>query len=256
MGFSLTQFESSAGPLALASIDGNTAALSAAAPVSCTIAGTNTLALTPNSTGLVPSVALSGYTQNMVFSGIAQSGNTGAATAAVGALPALDVYKDTPSGPVALTGGEIIALCAISFRYDSALNSGAGGFHLVSGTAGSSNAIAPQSVQINGGSTLTNLLSGTVALTFTATPGLSSQDQTFTLTGLPPAVPAPGDFVAVNPPSLPNAGVAFWGMCTALGSLSSVASVATINVRLMNLASASLASNSGIYRWKAERTVP
>jgi len=105
--------------------------------------------------------------------------------------------------------------------------------------------------------TLTNLLSGnSPTLTFTATPGWSSQDQTFTLTGLPPAVPAPGDFVQVSPPSLAATGVSYWGMCTALGSLSSVASVATVNIRLVNSASASLASNSGVYRWMATRAVP
>ena len=134
---------------------------------------------------------------------------------------------------------------------------GGGGFHITTSTSTVGARINPGAVQIGSGSTLTNILSGnSPTLTFTATPGWSSQDQAFTLTGLPPAVPAPGDFVQVSPPSLAATGVSYWGMCTALGSLSSVASVATVNIRLVNSASASLASNSGVYRWMATRAVP
>jgi hypothetical protein len=258
MAFSITQFQNAVGTALLSSLDNNFATVSAAAPISCSVTGTNILALTPNGAGLVPSVALSAYTQNMLFTGIAAGTNTGATTAAVGSLPTLNVYKDTPGGPVALTGNEIVNLNAFSLRYDSALNSGAGGFHLTSSTAVTSTAINPTSVQINGNSTLTNLSSGnSPTLTFTATPGWSSQDQTFTVTAaLAASLPATGDFVQVNPPSLGAAGVGFSGYVLGIGSISSVASAATINIRLLNAASASLASNSGIYRWAAWRTVP
>ena len=258
MSFSLTQFQNSPGPDQLSALDNNITTLSAAAPISCGVSGTNTLTLTPNAAGLVPSATLAVYTQNMVFSGIAVGTNTGPVTATVGSLGALSVYKDTPGGPVVLTGNEIVALNAISLRYDSALNSGAGGFHLTSSTATSNTAIAPTSVQVNGNSTLTNLLSGnSPTLTFTATPGWSSQDQAFSITAaLASALPAIGDFVQVNPPSLGASGVDFRGYVLGVGSLSSVASAATINIRLTNAASASLASNSGIYRYAAMRTVP
>jgi hypothetical protein len=260
MVFSLTQFQNSAGPDQLSALDNNITTLSAAAPISCAIAGTNVLTLTPNAAGLVPSSTLTAYTQNMLFSGVATGINTPTptATAAVGALPALNIYKDGPAGPVLLSGNEIITNNAISLRYDAALNSGAGGFHLTSSTANTGLASSPSSVQINGNSTLTNMLSGnSPTLTFTATPGWSSQDQTFSITaGLASALPAVGDFVLVNPPSLGATGVNYSGFVSGVGSLSSVASAATISIRLLNAASASLASNSGVYRYAAIRTVP
>ena len=256
MAFSITQFQANL-QNSLQALDNNFATVSAAAPISCSIAGTNTLALTQSAAGLVPTVAIAAYTQGMLFVGVAASTNTGAVTAAVGSLSALNVYKDTPSGPALLTGGEIIAANAISLLYDSALNSGAGGFHLTSSTALTGVAIAPASVRVGGNSTLTNLLSGTVSITFSATPGWSSNDVAFSVTAaLASSLPAVGDFMLVNPPSLGLAGVDFRGYVTGVGSISSVASAATINIRLLNAASASLASNSGIYRYAAIRTVP
>lgn len=256
MAFSITQFENSTSN-SLVALDNNFTTFGALVPIPCSVAGTNVLTLTQSAAGMVPTPALSAYTTNEIFNGVAAATNTGSVTATVGALGTLTVYKDTSAGPVALSGGELILGCAFSLRYDASLNSGNGGFHLSSSTAGVGAAISPSQVAINGGATLTNLLSGnSPTLTFTATPGWSSQDQTFTLTGLPPALPAPGDFLQVVPSSLAAAGVSYWGMVTALGSLSSVASVATVNIRLVNSASASLASNSGIYRWKAERVVP
>src|SRR6202522_1101647 len=258
MSYSLTIFQNSAGPDSLAALDNNIATVSGAAPISCSIAGTNALTLTPNAAGLVPSSSISAYTNGQVFSGIAPSSNTAAVTATVGAIGVLPVYKDTGAGPVALAGGsnpEIVALTAISLRYDSALNSGNGGFHLISNTSANSSPISPPSVQIGGNSTLTNVLSGnSPTLTFTAAPGWSSQDQTFSVTAaLASSLPAIGDFVLVNPPSLGATGIDYRGYVTGVGSLSSVASAATINIRLTNAASASLASNSGIYRYAAIR---
>jgi len=261
MSYSLTQFANSPGPDQLSALDNNFATLSAADTIACAIAGTNTLTLTQNAAGLVPSATLAAYSNYMLFTGVASATNTGAATATVGSIGALNVYKDTLAGPALLTGNEIIIGNAISLRYDSTLNSGAGGFHLTSSTANISTAISPSSVQVNGGATLTNLLSGnSPTLTFTATPGLTAQDQTFTLTALAAAaasaLPAPGDFIAVSPPSVAAAGVSYQGYVSPLASLSSTTSVATVTIRLLNLASASLASNSGIYRWKAERLLP
>ena len=167
-------------------------------------------------------------------------------------------------GPVVLSGGEIVINNAISLRYDAALNSGAGGFHLTSSTAVTSTPIAPSSVQVNGNATLTNLISGnSPSLSFTATPGWSSQDQAFSVTVALAAgktLPVLGDFMIVNPPSLAATGVDFRGYVVGSGSLSlssvSVVSCTTINIRLLNAASASLASNSGVYRYAAIRTVP
>ena len=261
MSYSITQFQNSPGPDQLSALDNNFSTLSAADTISCAIAGTNTLTLTQNAAGLVPSSTLSAYTNYMLFTGIASATNTGAVTATVGSIGALNVYKDTPSGPALLTGNEIVVTNAISLRYDSALNSGAGGFHLIASTENVSVAISPASVQVNGGATLTNWLTGnSPTLTFTATPGLSAQAQTFTLTALAAAaaasLPAPGDFLAVSPSSVAAVGVSYQAYVGSLASLNSTTSVVTVTIQLSNLASASLASNSGIYRWKAERFAP
>lgn len=258
MAYSITQFENNL-QNSLVALDNNFTTFGALVPIPCTIAGQDTLTLTQNATGLVPTPTISTYTTDMLFSGVATQTNNSAVTATVGSVGFLPVYKDGPSGPEQLTGSEICGGNAISLRYDAALNSGNGGFHLISSTSINQTPINPRSVQIGQtsvNSTITNMLSGQVTLTFTATPGWSSQDQFFTLSGLPPLLPAPGDFMLVNPPSLAATGVDFSIMSTVLGSLSSVASVATVAVRLQNSASASLASNSGIYRWSAMRQVP
>ena len=135
MSFSITQFANSPGPAQLSALDNNFVTLGAADTIACAIAGTNTLTLTQNAAGLVPSQTISAYTNYMLFTGVAVVSNTGAVTATVGSVGALNVYKDTPAGPATLTGNEIIIGNAISLRYDSALNSGAGGFHLTSSTA-------------------------------------------------------------------------------------------------------------------------
>ena len=250
MAFSITQFENNT-TNSLVALDNNFTTFGALVPIPCSVSGTNVLTLTQNAAGLVPTPVISGYTNGMLFTGIAAATSTSVVTAQVGALAALNVYKDTLNGPAALVAEEIIAGTAFSLRYDSALNSGAGGFHLTSTTANTFSPINPVSLQINGeGGILTGLLSGSATLTFTATPGWSSQDQSFTLAG-PAVIPAVGDFVHITPPSLAAAGVGYQGMVTA-GN----ASLATVNVRLINSASASLASNSGVYRYQTMRMTP
>jgi hypothetical protein len=261
MSFSITQFENNA-TNQLAALDNNFTTFGALTPIPCIIAGTNVLTLTQSAAGLVPSPPIPGYSTDMLFTGVASGTNTQSVTAQVGSFPALLVYKDTLAGPVQLVGQEIVAGCAIALLYDAALSGGGGGFHLISSTAQTRAPVNVQNIGIgnNLSSTITNFLSGSASLTFTATPGWSSQDQTFTLSALAgvagPNLPATGDFVMVNPPSLAATGVSYWAMVTGLGSLSSTSSVATVNVRLVNSASASLASNSGLYKWSAMRTVP
>jgi len=256
MAYSITQFENNL-TNSLVALDNNFTTFGALVPIPCTISGTNTLTFTQNAGGLVPTPTISTYTNGMLFTGVATATNTGTVTATVGSVGALNVYKDTASGPVLLSGNEIIINNAISLRYDPALNSGAGGFHLTSSTQNVGLAISAASLQVNGNSTLTNLLSGTVSITFTVAPGWTSQDQAFSITAaLASALPATGDFMLVNPPSVAGLGISYAGYVSTVASLSSVASVATINIRQINSASASLASNSGVYRYAALRTVP
>jgi hypothetical protein len=109
-------------------LDGNFAAVGALTPIPCTVAGTNALTFTPAAN--TPSVVA--YSNFLLLTGVAGASNTTAATARCGALAALNVYKDSSAGPVALTAGDIVAGNFLILAYDAALNSGAGGFHLTS----------------------------------------------------------------------------------------------------------------------------
>ena len=86
-------------------LDNNFSALGALTPIPCSVSGTNAITMvTALNTPSVPS-----YANYAVFSGVAAATNTGGTTVAVNSLSALTVYKDTVAGPVALSGGEIVA---------------------------------------------------------------------------------------------------------------------------------------------------
>ena len=153
--FSFSNNTSPTGP----QLDTNEAQLGTQTIIPCTVSGTNSLTLTP----LTNSSTVASYANYNRYSGVAVQTNTGAVQARVGALPLLNVYKDTPSGPVALTGSpaEIVQNCAFTLIYDLALNSGAGGFHLVSTTT----SITPSGGTIVGSLTITDGVSFTSNLT-------------------------------------------------------------------------------------------
>lgn len=106
-------------------LDTNYAEVGACATIPCTITGTNALTLTP--IGNTPVAAYANYQR---YSGVAAAANTGAGTANVGTLGFVSVYKDTGAGPAPLVGAEIQTGNYLTLAYDSALNGGAGGFHL------------------------------------------------------------------------------------------------------------------------------
>ena len=96
--------------------------------IPCVLAGTNTITLTPVS--YAPAVL--SYAEYQIFAGVyIAAANTGAATAQLPGLAALPVYKQNQTGPVALAGGELIFGNMALLQYDSNLNSGTGGFHLI-----------------------------------------------------------------------------------------------------------------------------
>lgn len=115
------------GPVPLSDLDQNFAALGALTTIPCTISGTNTLTLTPAAN----TPTLAGYANYQPFSGVVATTNTGPTTAQVGSLAALNVYKDTTSGPVALSGGELHIGNTFILVYDGTLDSNTGGFHLI-----------------------------------------------------------------------------------------------------------------------------
>ena len=136
-------------PLNLAALDANFNAVGACTIVPCTVSGTNSLTLTPLAN--TPTAAYANYSG---WGGIAANSNSGATTAAIGTLARLNVYKDTGAGPAALSGSEIIAGNYFALFYDSTLNSGAGGFHLITTTTQTLASIANNRVlaNISGGS--------------------------------------------------------------------------------------------------------
>src|SRR5271166_217416 len=113
----------------LPQLDGNFNILSGLTSIPCTVAGTNTLTLT----NIAGAGAISAYANYQRFTGIAANTNSGAVTANFAGLGAFNVYKDTPAGPVALTGNEIVQNNAFTLIYDQALNGAVGGFHLQTG---------------------------------------------------------------------------------------------------------------------------
>lgn len=191
MTYTITQFANDTTP-ALPDLDQNFKAFGVLAPIPCSIAGTDNLTFTQNVAGQAASISLIAYENQVQICGIAAGTNTTTVTARLGALAALPVYKDTISGPVALSGGEIITGNSLTLRYDSSLNSGNGGWHLVSGQQGVGNTINPSLVRASIGvqigttlqPTLTALLSQAATLTYTSIVPGSSQDQSFSMTGL------------------------------------------------------------------------
>ncbi len=240
MTYSITTFGNDTTPN-LGDLDITIATVSNAAPIACAVSGANALTLTPNAGGQMPSSPLTAYVNGMLFSGIAAQTNTGDTTANVGAISNLTVFVDTVAGPANCGGGEIIAGCAFTLRYDSALASGNGGFHLTSSTQN-----VHQPVTIGGG-TIDSLYGGVAALTFTVVPANTTQDHTFTVTGS--RVPAVGKAMGVSPPSLAVSGLVFYGQVVAMGSVSSVASTSTLNIRAANVTAGSLTPPSGNYQY-------
>lgn len=230
MTYTITHFANDSTP-ALSDLDQNFDAFGVLAPIPCTIAGTNTLTFTQNGAGQAASVSLVAYENGVQLCGIAANSNTGAVTASIGSLAALNVYKDTISGPVALAGGEIVAGNAITLRYDSSLNGSVGGWHLISGTQQAGSTITPSLVRASVGvqiasttaPTLTAFLNGQATLTYTSIVPGASQDQSFTIANL-----LTTDGLAMGLP-LP--------VSTGLSYSSYIAAAGTVTVRALNATS-------------------
>lgn len=247
-------------------LDANQAALGAQGIIPCTASGTNTVVMTPNAN----TSTVSAYANYARFSSVASATNTGPVVARVGALSLLPVYWDSPSGPIALTGGEIRINCAFTLIYDSTLNAGNGGFHLISMAPVFSNAggivngpitvtdgttsvvlsatgLVGPSVSVTGilkaaSATVTNLFVGASAATvtrilstlgtvsYTVIPANTSQVQNMTLAGV-----QVNDAIMLGPPATVTTGLGFTGFVPAAG---------TVSVRALNITAASIAAFS------------
>ena len=212
----------------MSELDQNFNALGVLVPIPGALAGTNTLTFTPTTTNVPTVTAYSNYAQ---FCGVVVTSNTGPVTLQVGSLGALPVYKDTGVGPAALSGGELVTACAATFQYDSALNSGGGGFHAYTNTAFAGGTISGNLViggNLNVGSlasvtkfqvgasasSVTRLISALASVTLTSIVPNSSQDVSFALAGA-----QVGDSVALGLPAAPPAGAGFVGFMAAAGTV-------------------------------------
>lgn len=243
MAFSLTQYANVATSTPGVSLDNNFKLFGLLAPIPCTVAGTNTLTLTQQTTGSgapSTSIAVAAYANYLQLCGVAAQTNSGAVTAALGALGALPVYKDSISGPIALVGNEIVAACSFTLIYDSALNSGGGGFHLVSTTVQFQTTITPTLVRAGGvqigatvSPTLTGIQSALATLAFTSIVPNATQDQLFSMASV-----NFGDALAFGFPSLASVGLGITGFIMAAGTVTGSV-FATIAVRMSNVTAAS-----------------
>lgn len=191
MTYTISQFANDGTPR-LPDLDQNFNAFGVLAPIPCSVAGTNALTFTQNVAGQAASISLAAYENQVQICGVAAATNTSSVTAALGSLASLPVYKSTISGPAALTGGEIVSGNSFTLRYDSTLNSGGGGWHLIAGAQNVGNTINPSLVRASVGlqvgatttPTLTAMLSAVATLTYTSIVPNSSQDQSFAMAGL------------------------------------------------------------------------
>lgn len=120
------------GPLSAATmsqLDQNFAAVGALGVLPGTVGGTNALTFTPLTN--VPTI--SAYYNYMRITGVLAANNSGAVTARWSGLAFKNVYVDTLTGPVALTAANsLVDNNAVVLSYDEDLDSGTGGWHLVS----------------------------------------------------------------------------------------------------------------------------
>lgn len=230
MAYTISQFANNQSP-ALPDLDQNFNAAFLLTPVPCSVAGTNVLTLTQNAAGQAASGVIAAYANGLQVCGVAAQTNSGAGTAALGALPQLNIYKDTILGPALLAGSEIIQSTAFTLRYDSALNSNAGGWHLINNITSAGSTITPALVtasvglQVGGTTpTLSGLLQATATLTYTSIVPGASQDQSFAVAGL-----LATDGVAMALPVPNSTGLTF----------STYSAAGTVTVRAANVTAAS-----------------
>lgn len=201
------------------------------APIPCSVAGANDLTLTLRSL-IYPVTA---YIGNMQFSGVAASTNTTAMTARLGSLSQLPIYKDTTTGPVLLTGGELVSGNAFTLMYDSVLVGGA--FHLFTGTQNVATPINPSTLKLGTGSVLNRYLTATSSVSFSVFGANSAQEVAIALPGV-----LVNDAIQVGPPSMALAALSFVGYVPASG---------TVNLRGINAAAATVSLTPGIFRVSA-----
>lgn len=134
--------------------------------------------------------------------------NTGALTLSINNGPPINVVKDTPSGPIALSGGEVVANNQYQVVYDTSI----GSFHLVAYTQSSQfnpvsaapttdiGAVGGTNITITGSSTISslgnsaNVLDPLYNIRFSGVNTLTYSNPTLILPSSADIITAPGDF--------------------------------------------------------------
>jgi hypothetical protein len=114
-------------PQSLALFDTNFNEVAAMGVTQCAASGTNTIALTQNAN----QPTISAYANYLLFGFVAANTATGAATVNVNGIGALPLYLF--NGTTQAAAGSVSAGIYYQIVYNSALNSGSGGFELLSG---------------------------------------------------------------------------------------------------------------------------
>lgn len=73
---------------------------------------------TANAIVLTPAVPVASYAAGLSLAFIVATTNTGATTVNASGLGAVSIFKEGPTGPIALTGGELVAGNLVSIRHD------------------------------------------------------------------------------------------------------------------------------------------
>lgn len=255
-------------------LDANFIAYAVFGNIPCTVSGTNALALTQNAN----TPTLTQLVNYQRFTGVFVNNNSGSLTLQVGAFSVLNGYKDSGSGPIPFVGGECIIGNAFTAEYDSALNSGSGGFHVSTSTqlaggtivgnltlsngslialggslgvtlssallSGNSLTISALNLKVGSGTvaTLTHMLSALGTLTYTVTPAQTSQDQNIVVTGAQLQ-----DVISLGIGAVIPSGAGFTGFCGTVG---------TVTVRMSNPTASSISLTTMTVRAMAMGLTP
>ncbi len=145
----------------MSELDGTFNAVAALGIVPCTASGTNIITLTPNAN----TPTISAYANYLQFSFVVVNTTTGAVTLKVGSLAALNVYL--PDGTTQAANGTLQINFLYVVAFNSALNSGGGGFVIVSAQVSQTQSIIASSSTVAIGAAATDYItiSGTQAIT-------------------------------------------------------------------------------------------